>query len=254
MDWVTVAKIGAQLLSAKASSDAAKATATASQTDLKKLRDDAQAAGFNPLTVLRATGGQGFNKGSSGALASATFLGNFANAGQSALNEFDPYNQKRKELDIQQAQASLNNTMASTQLIKMQLNAPLASGSIPARIGQNDFYDQLKPPSFRLTLDKDKNVVDEEPFALWQTKVDSDGTTFSMPRGEDPSEILANTVVIAGWRARQKYLEAQKAMSSLGEGIGSGRYKRAVLENITNVWNRAKTGQISRQNFELMGK
>ena len=142
--WLEVAKIGAQLLGAKAASDAAKANAKASQTDLKKLVKDAESAGFNPLTVLRATGGQGFNKGSSGALASATFWGNFANAGVSALNEFDPYNQKRKELDMQQSVANLDNTKTSTAYTK-GLIGQLASNTdpyapykdtVPVRVGR----------------------------------------------------------------------------------------------------------------------
>ena len=118
MGWFTLGKLALGAFGALQSAKAAKAQANASQTDLKKLRDDAEAAGFNPLTVLRATGGQGFNKGASGALASATFWGSFANAGVSALNEFDPYNQKRKQLDLQQAQASLANTKASIKALK----------------------------------------------------------------------------------------------------------------------------------------
>lgn len=46
-------------------------------TDLGKLRAEAEANGFNPLTVLRATGGAGFKQDvnmGSGALASAAFL------------------------------------------------------------------------------------------------------------------------------------------------------------------------------------
>ena len=58
-----LAQVGSALIGAKASGDAAKASQRG--TDLKKLRKEAEAAGFNPLTVLRATGGQGFKKGSS---------------------------------------------------------------------------------------------------------------------------------------------------------------------------------------------
>ena len=144
MDWLSIGKLALGAFGAIQKGKAAKQQAQASQTDLKKLRDDAQAAGFNPLTVLRATGGQGFNKGSSGALASATFWGNFANVGVSALNEFDPYNQKRKELDMQQSVANLDNTKTSTAYTK-GLIGQLASNtdpyapykdSIPVRVGR----------------------------------------------------------------------------------------------------------------------
>lgn len=144
MDWFQIGKLALSAFGAVQKSKAANAQADASQTDLKKLVKDAESAGFNPLTVLRATGGQGFNKGSSGALASATFWGNFANAGVSALNEFDPYNQKRKELDMQQSVANLDNTKTSTAYTK-GLIGQLASNidpyapykdSIPVRVGR----------------------------------------------------------------------------------------------------------------------
>jgi len=142
MDWFSIAKIGASLLGAKAAGDAAKASAKSSQTDLKKLRDEAQAAGFNPLTVLRATGGQGFNKGANGKLASATFWGNFANAVPGMVNEFDPDVKRRKELDIQQAQASLGNTLASTQLMKSQMQPQKQS-----KYKQEDLFIEVVDPT-----------------------------------------------------------------------------------------------------------
>ena len=144
MDWFSIGKLALGAFGAVQKSKATKQQAEASQTDLKKLRDDAQAAGFNPLTVLRATGGQGFNKGSSAALASATFWGSFANSGLSALNDFDPYNQKRKQLDMQQSVANLDNTKTSTAYTK-GLIGQLASNidpyapykdTVPVRVGR----------------------------------------------------------------------------------------------------------------------
>ena len=64
-------------------------------TDLSKLRSDAVANGFNPLTVLRATGGQGFYKNEipMGRLSSDAFFNTF-DAIESKNNfviENDPY-------------------------------------------------------------------------------------------------------------------------------------------------------------------
>lgn len=42
--------------------------------DFAKLRNDAQAAGFNPLTALMATGGAGYSRSASPALSSASFV------------------------------------------------------------------------------------------------------------------------------------------------------------------------------------
>lgn len=62
-----------------------------SGTDLKKLRSEAQANGFNPLTVLRATGGQGFYRDQvpMGRLSSDAFFNAF-DAYQSFQNKNTP--------------------------------------------------------------------------------------------------------------------------------------------------------------------
>ena len=69
--------------------------------DLNKLRDSAEEAGFNPLTVLRATGGAGFNTNvalSAPRLSSPSFWGEFTNNYQTTL----------------QNTANLQNTYANT--------------------------------------------------------------------------------------------------------------------------------------------
>jgi|GEM_PF-3001817 len=197
MDWFNVGKLALGAFGALQIGKAAKLQAEASQTDLQKLRDDAQAAGFNPLTVLRATGGQGFNKGSSGALASATFWGNFANAGVSALNDFDPYNQKRKQLDMQQAQASLDNTIASTQLIKSQRAGMLASNTtatIPDSFALPLGADVAPvAPTIKVSKTADGQFVDDEVVSVIGNFTDPDtGQVFQQIKGEDLSEIGAN--------------------------------------------------------------
>ncbi len=112
--WLVPAlQMGAALIGAKASGDAAKASQRG--TDLKKLRKESEAAGFNPLTVLRATGGQGFNKGSSGALASASFWSSFANSAGQIARQFDPYEKRRKQLDMINTIANIKYTGALTK-------------------------------------------------------------------------------------------------------------------------------------------
>lgn len=108
-----LAQVGSALIGAKAASDSAKASD--SSTDLKKLRAEAEAAGFNPLTVLRATGGQGFNKGSSGALASASFWSSFANSAAQIATQFDPMEKRRKQLDMMNTIANIKYTGALTR-------------------------------------------------------------------------------------------------------------------------------------------
>lgn len=104
MGWLVPAlEMGAALIGAKASGDAAKASQRG--TDLKKLRKESEAAGFNPLTVLRATGGQGFNKGSSGALASASFWSSFANSAGQIAGQFDPLRKAQREANLAETRA-----------------------------------------------------------------------------------------------------------------------------------------------------
>jgi hypothetical protein len=76
-------------------------------TDLNKLRDSAEEAGFNPLTVLRATGGQGFNNSVNFVaprLSSPTFWSTFSGNHQSNL----------------QNSANLENTYANTAFVTKQ--------------------------------------------------------------------------------------------------------------------------------------
>lgn len=55
--------VGSTLVNAYGARQQAKAQAQAGQLDLGRLRAEAQAHGFNPLTVLGATGGAGFQSG-----------------------------------------------------------------------------------------------------------------------------------------------------------------------------------------------
>ena len=96
---------------------------------LKKLRDDAQEAGFNPLTALRATGGQGFSHGGAQAtLASASFWSSFANSVGQIAGQFDPFQKKQKELELLQRSASIADTIMNTRYI----------GKLASQVGKKD--------------------------------------------------------------------------------------------------------------------
>ena len=259
MDWFSIGKLALGAVGALQKGKAAKQQAESSQTDLKKLRDDAQAAGFNPLTVLRATGGQGFNKGSSGALASATFWGNFANAGVSALNEFDPYNQKRKELDIQQAQASFGNTLASTQLMKSQMQPQSKykeedlfvkfvdpTGTIPSFIGMNpDILDtSLSEVGGAITLmatqyaaQHNISVDEAKQIINGIIKNRRDNIAAKTPLGTGPLEPIETTI-----------LEEPK-LSNFDSHMQSIRKANA---NRVSFWEKLTAGEIARLNRQTL--
>lgn len=263
MNWLGIGKLALGAIGALQSAKAAKQQAKSSQTDLKKLRDDAKAAGFNPLTVLRATGGQGFNKGSSGALASATFWGNFANAGVSALNDFDPYKQKRKDLDLQQAQASLGNTLASTRLMESQSNSQPQS-----KYKQEDLFVEIVDPTGNLepflALNPDLldaslresggaitlmatqyaaqyNVTVEKMERILRNALANrkDNIAAKTPLGTGPLEPIETTILetpkLSNWDSHMKSI-------------------RKANVNRVSFFEKLKSGEIARQNREMMAR
>lgn len=83
--------------------------------DLMRLRADAEAAGFNPLTIIRGGGLAGY--------ANTTFSGGgFSPFGEAlstfgsgvAAWQYDPYSQQRQAMEFKLAQAQLDNLNAST--------------------------------------------------------------------------------------------------------------------------------------------
>lgn len=70
-------------------------------TDLGKLRRDAVANGFNPLTVLRATGGQGFYKNEipMGRLSSDAFFNTFDRIKQRNYNKLPSVEEQKIQID-----------------------------------------------------------------------------------------------------------------------------------------------------------
>lgn len=82
---------------------------SSSNLDLIKLRDDAQAAGFNPLTVLNATGGQGFTS-----QASSTDI-NFGAAAAAAIGAgVADYWTGKQERDLVDAQIDLTKAQTAS--------------------------------------------------------------------------------------------------------------------------------------------
>jgi hypothetical protein len=248
MSWLALGKLALGAFGAVQTAKAAKSQANASQTDLKKLRDDAEASGFNPLTVLRATGGQGFNKGASGVLASATFWGNFANAGQTALNDFDPYNQKRKELDMQQAQASLNNTLASTQLMKSQSQPQKQS-----KYKQEDLFIEVVDPTGSIP-----NFIALNPDLLDSSINESTGAMamyaaqFAMQHQISVEE--AKAILNKGIQNYKNNLSAKPPLSTDALKINVGSDDPSFMDQLRKRIGQARSGELARQNFELMGK
>jgi hypothetical protein len=125
---ITKAAIGQTVLSAAASAIMNKSadnrpqtttTTSKSRTNFQEMRDDAIAAGYNPLTALRMTGGAG-NVTTTGtsvintpALSSRAILGRAIGAGLNSLgnsiSSYDPLIEKQKQLNIELSKKQLNH-------------------------------------------------------------------------------------------------------------------------------------------------
>lgn len=87
-----------------------------------RLREAAERAGFNPLTVLRSTGGAGFT--GMPVISKAAAFGNAATGIFDAVRRapIDKYNQEVRDLEIKQRKADLDLMPMRGKLMKAQIN------------------------------------------------------------------------------------------------------------------------------------
>ena len=76
-----------------------KSKTQSTRINFQQLRDDAQAAGFNPLTALKATGGGGNTTTTHGGLSSMEVIGNAIQDGLGTFLSFDPVAEETKRLE-----------------------------------------------------------------------------------------------------------------------------------------------------------
>lgn len=107
--WSIAAPILGKVVGAFGANKAAKAQAEAGKLDLGHLRAQAEAHGFNPLTVLQATGGAG-SMTTAAAPGFLSFLaGQAPSIGETIGNALNP--QTKADLDLTKSQADLNRQM-----------------------------------------------------------------------------------------------------------------------------------------------
>lgn len=86
-----------------------------STVDYKRMVKEAEAAGFNPLTALRNGGAAGFTTTTTPGLSTAQrVVGGISGAAQSFLANFDPFADRRRELEFKLAEAQIANLNADT--------------------------------------------------------------------------------------------------------------------------------------------
>jgi len=98
--------------------------------DYVKLRQNAEAAGFNPLTALRAGGGAGFTTTHHPSLASGGFMADALSSFGNAIASIDPMRDATAKLEYQIKQETLKNIQADTAARKRA-----SLGGVPVSTG-----------------------------------------------------------------------------------------------------------------------
>lgn len=120
---------------------------TTSSIDYVKLRKSAEAAGFNPLTALRAGGGAGFQTTHHPVLSSTggglrdTLAGGLI-AGVDAALSYDPLAEERAQIEQQLLKAQLDNVQANTAHVN-RLDALVATA--PTQVRQTVGSSMINP-------------------------------------------------------------------------------------------------------------
>lgn len=127
LPWGAIISAGAGLLGKLVGGD----EKTTSEIDYVKLRQNAEAAGFNPLTALRAGGGAGFTTTHHPALASGAFIADAISGIGNAIASIDPMADETAKLEHQIKQATLANIQSDTAWIKQRASL----GGVPVSTG-----------------------------------------------------------------------------------------------------------------------
>lgn len=136
MDPVTIAKIGFSALSFLGGRKDAKANRDRGKLDLGALRQEALENGFNPLTVLQATGGQGFvNQG-----AAPGFLTQIGLAGGMLAD--DLYNRARDQKNDAIASALMGAQTSNLNAQTAVLGLPSGNRSAAAPVTEVKSFDE----------------------------------------------------------------------------------------------------------------
>lgn len=208
-----------------------------------RMRNAAQRAGFNPLTVMRATGGQGFT-----GLPTISKAAAFGNAAAGIFDAFrqspiDKYNKQVRDLEIKQRKADLELMPMRGKLMKAQLEQLMKSptqGVPEARKNVMDGYS-LGETANKYLATMNGNVTTDEERTSTETRVRPDGTKYTAPAGEDPDEQLLNSLYYAG---EQLYIAAQQLSK---EGFNALRSKKQLNSNLPIISN--KVPPLSKLNF-----
>lgn len=180
---ITKATVGKALLSTAASAIMSKAgggaqqqtttSTSTSRTNFQQMRDDAEAAGFNPLTALRMTGAAG-NVTTTGtsvintpALSSRDILGRAIGAGLNSLGKsissYDPLIEQQKKLNIELSKAQLAEFKKPVVSYPPGITPP---GGTPPMVAGTSFADRVAKSESQPNAYDPRDGWSVQPFTM----------------------------------------------------------------------------------------
>lgn len=106
-----------------------KPTTQTNSIDLKKLRADAEAAGFNPLTIIRGGGLAGYGSSTMSAMPDTRIADAFRTFGSGfAQFQYDPYGEQRAQLEMAEARARIASYAKSSAPSGLSFGTPTSKG------------------------------------------------------------------------------------------------------------------------------
>lgn len=191
-----------------------KATTTKSSIDLIKLRTDAEAAGFNPLTIIRGGGLAGYGVSTTSAPADYRVSNAFSIVGQGLANfSFDPYADKRRELEFALAEAQLRNYAMQEKRMTFGSPASSSAGSVTATGENVTNYTLGGVPIFADTGWSDAEVIEARHgdlagsiYGFFTTTADTVKNVVMGTKGWYP-DVMSQLAGVFGVKAKPEVLE-----------------------------------------------
>jgi hypothetical protein len=231
------------LLSYKSAKQQRKQAISDQDNQYVRMRNAAQRAGFNPLTVMRATGGQGFT--GLPTISKAAAFGNAAAGILDAVRQspIDKYNKQVRDLEIKQRKADLELMPMRGKLMKAQLEQIMKPTTHEVQEARKNVLDgySLGETANKYLATMDGNVTTDQERTSTETRVRPDGTKYTAPAGEDFDEQALNSFYYAG---EQIYTAVQQLSKEGFKALQSNKKLNPNLPLITN-----KVPPLSKLNF-----
>lgn len=203
--------------------------------DFARLRYEAEKAGFNPLTALKATGGAGFQTGQT-PVSLGAILQSAGESAISAYNEADPVKKEAQRLENELTKARISALKTTENLPKPGETVKSVQGneSMPRTMSNITDAGQTRPRSRQDAMGMHAKglvmvVLPDGQFGHVPRKV--------LERIVDPKEVKNGMVLIA---------EDYEAIfgDQMGQAVLSPRLPGAVQQNLGGLWGY---GQAERQ-------